>query len=53
MPPSREAGMMDEAAVIEAEIQLELENINLDDDPNVMEDVGDVGEMAIPEEVQV
>lgn len=33
MPPSGVEGLMDEESVIEAQIQLELDNINLDDDP--------------------
>lgn len=32
MPPSGVEGFMDEQSVIEAQIQLELENINLDDE---------------------
>lgn len=44
MPPSGVEGLMDEQSVIEAEIQLELENINLEDEINLEDDLnGDVG----------
>lgn len=44
MPPSGVEGLMDEQSVIEAEIQLELENINLEDEVQLEDDLnGDVG----------
>ncbi|XP_052230384.1 leucine-rich repeat and IQ domain-containing protein 1-like [Dreissena polymorpha] len=57
MPPSGVQGQMDEAALIEAEIQLELENIDLDDE--VLNDPDDVpddnlesyGDIDIPGEM--
>jgi hypothetical protein len=45
MPPSGVEGCMDEQSVIEAEIQLELENINLDDEVELADDFNDENEL--------
>ena len=45
MPPAGVEGLMDEQAVIEAEIQFELENINLDDEVQLADDFNEGNEL--------
>jgi len=47
MPPSGVKGFMDEDAMIEAQIHLELENINLDDDVELIEEENNENEEEV------
>ena len=51
MPPAGVVGGMDQDAVIQAEIEWELDNINLEDGLDDVEDVADEEEEEVLEEV--